>query len=437
MNIFATLDVAAGLFFIYLVLSLVASETQERLASILQLRARNLRQTLVTILDRDAYEDRRGLQSVVGDFLAGSGPKIGEFFLFLFNQPPGDRTTPNLYRFYQRTTVNVMNPSVSWHPGRPVGPSYLEPSTFATAMMQLLRQLPQQKSQQDLQARNSQNDLDIDANDDIKFDAQDFSDVQSIRGLIKNENLPKSLQSNLLQLLDQAHNRYLEQLKPLESLAQRSTASTAPSSQNRSLRSHFNDELETWFERIMERSSGVYARTVKVLILLISLVLVVILNINTIDIVHELYVNQPLRLQFAGLAQTITDDQELILACTSSPDTSSETCQEALKANNIIADLSEKIVDVPTSGAATGLPIGWEFQDHDAAVAQSSSWEAALDLGKDLRDTVMAEFDNTEEGLETLLGWLISAIAISMGAPYWFDLLSKLTSIRNAGKKPS
>ena len=32
-------------------------------------------------------------------------------------------------------------------------------------------------------------------------------------------------------------------------------------------------------------------------------------------------------------------------------------------------------------------------------------------------------------------GWFISGIAIAMGAPFWFDLLSKVMNVRNAGKK--
>jgi hypothetical protein len=32
-------------------------------------------------------------------------------------------------------------------------------------------------------------------------------------------------------------------------------------------------------------------------------------------------------------------------------------------------------------------------------------------------------------------GWFISGIAIAMGAPFWFDLLSKVMNVRNTGKK--
>ncbi len=40
-------------------------------------------------------------------------------------------------------------------------------------------------------------------------------------------------------------------------------------------------------------------------------------------------------------------------------------------------------------------------------------------------------------GLKALvraIGWLISAFAIAMGAPFWFDLLGRFLNVRNAGK---
>lgn len=38
-------------------------------------------------------------------------------------------------------------------------------------------------------------------------------------------------------------------------------------------------------------------------------------------------------------------------------------------------------------------------------------------------------------GWETLFGWVITALAISLGAPFWFDLLSKLIKVRGTGTK--
>ena len=42
---------------------------------------------------------------------------------------------------------------------------------------------------------------------------------------------------------------------------------------------------------------------------------------------------------------------------------------------------------------------------------------------------------NQNGNWETLAGWLITALAICLGAPFWFDLLNKLISLRGSGTK--
>jgi hypothetical protein len=40
-----------------------------------------------------------------------------------------------------------------------------------------------------------------------------------------------------------------------------------------------------------------------------------------------------------------------------------------------------------------------------------------------------------EGGAETIFGWIITALAIMLGAPFWFDLLARLVKIRGTGTK--
>jgi hypothetical protein len=35
-----------------------------------------------------------------------------------------------------------------------------------------------------------------------------------------------------------------------------------------------------------------------------------------------------------------------------------------------------------------------------------------------------------------VLGWIVTALAVSLGAPFWFDLLKKLVNIRSSGNQP-
>jgi hypothetical protein len=38
--------------------------------------------------------------------------------------------------------------------------------------------------------------------------------------------------------------------------------------------------------------------------------------------------------------------------------------------------------------------------------------------------------------IQMIAGWFVSGFAISMGAPFWFDLLGKIMNVRNSGNKP-
>ncbi|REG90455.1 hypothetical protein [Flavobacterium aquicola] len=42
---------------------------------------------------------------------------------------------------------------------------------------------------------------------------------------------------------------------------------------------------------------------------------------------------------------------------------------------------------------------------------------------------------NQRGDMETFLGWLLTAFAVTLGAPFWFDILSKLISVRGVGSK--
>src|SRR5262249_39777966 len=37
----------------------------------------------------------------------------------------------------------------------------------------------------------------------------------------------------------------------------------------------------------------------------------------------------------------------------------------------------------------------------------------------------------------SIAGWIITALAASLGGPFWFDLLNKLVNLRSTGKPPS
>jgi hypothetical protein len=145
----------------------------------------------------------------------------------------------------------------------------------------------------------------------------------------------------------------------------------------------FKSVLEIWFNNTMERVSGWYKRRTQWIQLVFAIVLAVSLNIDSVHIGRTLFaVHSPLR--------------------------------EALveQAKPFLASHNDTLEHVTAAISSVSLPIGWaEF-----------SWKGLDQSAADI--------------LSRSPGWLITALAVSLGAPFWFDLLNKFINIRGSGKVP-
>lgn len=170
---------------------------------------------------------------------------------------------------------------------------------------------------------------------------------------------------------------------------------------------HFIDEIATTFSQIMERTSGVYKRNAKGISLLFGLFAASLFNIDTLYIVDQLYKNPVLRDSLDAAATKVVEQNQPCFDAArklTKPEEitdAEQKCEEELKSN---IDTLKASADFPP------LPVGW-------------------------KDGNIGNFDLPSQSPPTaFLGWLISAIAISMGAPFWFDLLSKVMNVRNTVK---
>lgn len=86
--------------------------------------------------------------------------------------------------------------------------------------------------------------------------------------------------------------------------------------------------------------------------------------------------------------------------------------------------LDAQFTAVETQLMQLNLPIGWVR----AAPTKSEldSRQLMPDDWSTLGDTAAFHF----------LGWLLTALAATLGAPFWFDTLNRFISIRSAGKAP-
>jgi hypothetical protein len=84
-----------------------------------------------------------------------------------------------------------------------------------------------------------------------------------------------------------------------------------------------------------------------------------------------------------------------------------------------------------TENTLRSLPIGWNCVGNPTTAAASAI----------LNQVTLGYWECVKTKLPTVtliqvLGWMLTAIALTLGAPFWFDLLQKFVNIRRAGGKP-
>jgi hypothetical protein len=95
---------------------------------------------------------------------------------------------------------------------------------------------------------------------------------------------------------------------------------------------------------------------------------------------------------------------------------------------------------------ALELPLGWRVRQAPTEDANESVAGDGPDL-RLVRDEATDEWPGAlwdggafERWLQALgahtFGWLITILAVSLGAPFWFDTLNRIISIRSAGRAP-
>jgi hypothetical protein len=164
----------------------------------------------------------------------------------------------------------------------------------------------------------------------------------------------------------------------------------------------FEQSLEDWYDAQMGRISGWYKRWSKVVLAVTGLIVAVLVNIDTIQVARTLYVDEPVRQAIVAQATT------------------GATCQSETDAARQRQCVDARIAALNASGLPIWYPSGCGWSQLSRCWTLSPS-----------------QHPHGYEFLFKLLGWALTAFAVSFGAPFWFDALSKLGSLRNAGTKPA
>lgn len=396
------LDVAISLIFIYLLYSLLASIVQELLARVFNLRARLLTKALRHILDNDLRKDKLGY---LGQFTFFSWIYEQVWSIIYFFLP--FRNSPFLKRFYD-------------HPGiRSLGedraasrPSYISPQMFVQTMMHLLRG----------------KGYDSTRDDELALVKQNLESGQTLVGPDTREHL--------LNLIEDA-KRDAE---------------------------HFRIRVEQWFDEVMARTSGWYRKQTQVVLIVIGFFLAWQFNVDSIAITRILAKDKKVREQLVALAtkryevygqykdslkRTLIvreDTIDLIDTTIIRQDTVYQVSMPDTELDSLYRTLSNDAAEVQQ---ILGINRGSCVDTTDTTYLRARERVQKL-AGKTLSGPEQEKFRQAMEtvakrktgcythpyqqnGWLVFAGWLITALALSLGAPFWFDLLNKVVQIRTTG----
>jgi hypothetical protein len=241
----------------------------------------------------------------------------------------------------------------------------------------------------------------------------------------------------------------------------------------------FKSLLETWYNESMDRVSGWYKKQAFWILLIIGLILAIAFNVDTIAIVQKLSDNKDLREAMVKSASDYvkTNSKDFVPGTSSQGNTpvKFDTVKDAKGGKSIIEhkltdkeqraadsvryarikngiDNINKLYNETIEKQNTTLGLGWgDF----GFAADSAKWvkeRLKCDSIKNvnvkmktklpvpqLRELPVNNFWYKVKAVArplSLIGFLITALAISLGAPFWFDLLNKFINLRVSGTKP-
>ena len=154
------------------------------------------------------------------------------------------------------------------------------------------------------------------------------------------------------------------------------------------------ENLETWFSDAMERAAGWYKRKTQVAVLIVSVIITIAANADTTQIAKALSNDPALRGALVAQAQEFAKQ---------APNTGQAQAPKGAAGASPAERIEENIQQLQQ----LGLPLGWKQWPRD--------WG---------------------EWANKIIGLLLTALAVSLGAPFWFDLLKKVVNIRAAGGLP-
>jgi polyhydroxyalkanoate synthesis regulator phasin len=496
MNLPVVIDIAIGLIFIYLILSLLTSEIQELLTILFQWRAEHLKRSIENLIEDGEISDPQ--------YQKFTDKLYGSTLIKSLNQEATGRLAIAFRKIIQAITgvLYAIARTESVFRSQKSGPSYIPAETFSVALLeqinlkgfsQKIGELTVQKfaDEKSVQLRDIMDELSQASGQDELLIAEDavmgreyqnlqhrisatiaefvsgrstlsssldqiseqfllFIDntdslfakssrkdwvrtqlsylkqaiahrqseptVSEILRLIFDEDVPNGTRptpwvQEILTTLKTENPELVSQVSGLPKPLRRSLLSLADQAKlkSKNLQGEVNQlekEVADWFDRSMERASGVYKRNSKGIAILIGFLFAIATNADTFYMISRLSKDTLLRSTIGQAA-----DQAVTTSTAQPPGNS------PIKGKQVQADLEEVKTAVNNVLDELPLPVGWnKIVVEEQVAVEKKGWVLPIP--------------------QRAIGWFITGVALSMGASFWYDLLGRFMKVRATGAKP-
>lgn len=399
------IEIILTLAFVFLTYSILTMIVVEIVAGILNLRGRNLRLAVRRMLqDSDHRSDK----------------ELSRFKKILRLIMPEKFERKFVKQFFDQPTIKYLGKN-----GYYKTPSYIAPADFAKNLYDILASAP---GHNDLNKIENAIDYDADFDQKMSFsseewetfnkefeDSEDKADfLEEWMAQYKNENSLDRIEFSELEF-SKLERELTYSSNTKDKLAQ--IVSWKEGNEDKpeiepetlyQLRGIFKDAggdaakfkllIENWFNRTMDRSIGWYKKKISLITFFVGLAIAVSFNVDTIYMTMELKNNTALRKEMITKIESIHSQDTTLIKYVDSLKSSQHAINESFSMQGYKNFKPEITID-PKDGTENRKSI-WHF---------------------------------------AILGWILTGIAISFGAPFWFDILNKFMRIRSAGtqEKPA
>lgn len=199
----------------------------------------------------------------------------------------------------------------------------------------------------------------------------------------------------------------------------------------------FRQHLESWFDETMDRASGWYKKHTQFILFFIGLAIAIVFNVDTIKIVNKLEKDPKLREQIVQQANAFVDAH---------PNLDTELLQKEIDYKKALNESMKADSSLNRNNSGT-------YQEDSVNLAKYQLLKSRRDTLLNRAESLLKNDINKSQNilglglysydgnlwafLCALVGWIITALAISLGAPFWFDLLNKMMKLRSSVATPT